>query len=369
MNMKSVVHLTGVVSCVICLGLLSNCGGASSQQSLQQLTIAPAALPNGTSETPYSQTIQASGGVAPFTWTVSAGALPHNLALSTSATNTVTISGTPDTAAQGVTFTVKVTDTAGQSATQIYIVSILLEPDTLTLEPAVLNFAPQLVGTASVAQTETITNTGSSEVALSSIALTGTDATDFGQNGCGSSVAAAANCSISVTFTPSQLGPRSASIIITDSTVGSPHSVSLSGVGLTSGPSATLSATSLAFGAQTIGFGGTPQSVTLTNYGMATLTIVSIATSADFSDSTTCGSALASGATCDVSVTFTPSQTGGVNGAITITENAAGTPQTISLSGTGVAGKCVSKGQQCRPGTACCAGLSCVAIGLRGACE
>jgi len=71
--MKSVMRLTLVLSCLISVALLSSCSGGSSQQSVQPLTIAPAALPNGTSETPYSQTIQASGGVAPFTWTVSAG--------------------------------------------------------------------------------------------------------------------------------------------------------------------------------------------------------------------------------------------------------------------------------------------------------
>jgi len=53
-------------------------GGGSFQQSTPPLMITTASLPNGTSETPYSQEIQASGGVAPFTWSVSTGTLPHN---------------------------------------------------------------------------------------------------------------------------------------------------------------------------------------------------------------------------------------------------------------------------------------------------
>ncbi len=355
--MKWVVRSIIVVSCLISAAVISNCGGGSSasQQAIPPLTITTAALPNGTSETPYSQTIQASGGVAPFTWTVSAGALPHNLALSSSVTNTVTISGTPDTAVQGVAFTIKVTDSANQSASQSYAVSILLEPDTLTLSPPSLSFAPQLIGAVSGAQAETVTNTGTSAVVISSIALTGTNAADFNQNStCSSSLAAGANCTINVTFTPSQLGPRSASITITDNTVGSPHSVSLSGVGLTSGPNATWSATSLTFGSQVIDTTSPAQSITLSNYGTMTLSIASIAATANFGESDNCGSSLASGASCTISVTFTPSGTGSVTGTLSVTDNAAGSPQTVSLSGTGVAGSCTPIGGTCGPGLPPC---------------
>jgi hypothetical protein len=329
-----VMRLMVVVSCVISVALLSRCGGGSSQQSVQRLTIAPAALPNGTSETPYSQTIQASGGVAPFTWTVSAGALPNNVALSSSTTDTVTISGTPDTAVQGLAFTVKVTDSASQAATQPYTVSILLEPDTLTLSPASLSFA-QLVGTSSGAQAEVITNTGTSAVVISSIALIGNPA-EFGQsNSCGSSLAAGLSCIIYVTFTPTQLGPMIAAIMITDNTVGSPHNVPLSGVGLTSGPNATLSAGNLGFATQHVGTTSPAHGITLTNYGSTVLNITSIAATANFGESDNCGSSLASGANCIINVTFTPSASGSLNGTLSITDNDPGSPQTVALSGTG----------------------------------
>jgi len=337
--MRSVMRLAVVLSCLISVALLSRCGGGSSQQSVQRLTIAPAALPNGTSETPYSQTIQASGGVAPFTWTVSAGALPHNVALSSSTTNTVTISGTPDTAAQGVAFTVKVTDAASQTASQPYTVSILLEPDTITLSAPSLTFTPQLVGTLSGAQLETVTNTGTAAVVISSIALAGNNASDFGQNHtCGASLGAGANCAINVTFTPSQMGPRGGAITITDSTVGSPHSVSLSGVGLTStGPNATLSAASLSFGgSQLVGTASPARSITLTNYGTTAVIFTGIALTANFSGTSNCrGHSLASGATCTTNVTFTPSASGNLAGTLTFTDNAPGSPQTVTLSGTG----------------------------------
>jgi Putative Ig domain/Cep192 domain 4/Abnormal spindle-like microcephaly-assoc'd, ASPM-SPD-2-Hydin len=367
--MKSIVRAMIIVSCLISAAMLSKCGGRSSQQ-FPQLTITTASLPNGTLETPYSQTIQASGGVAPFTWTVSAGGLPHNVALSSSTTNTETISGTPDTPAQGVAFTIKVTDSANQSATQSYTVSILLEPDTLTLAPSSLSFGLQLVGTVSSAQQETVTNTGTSAVVISSIALTGTNAADFTQSStCDSNVAAGANCTINVTFTPSQLGPRSASITITDNTMGSPHSVSLSGAGLTAGPNATLSATSLAFGDQVVGTTSAAQSITLSNYGTTTLSIASIAASTNFAETTTCSSTLASGASCTISVTFTPSNTGSVNGTLAVADTAADSPQIVSISGTGVGGRCGHQGEQCWPGHPCCSGLTCRKLGLRAFCE
>ncbi|PYU64181.1 MAG: hypothetical protein DMG49_27120 [Acidobacteria bacterium] len=97
------------------------------------LAISTTTLPDGMVGTPYSQDIQATGGVAPFTWVVGAGTLlPHNLNLDNSTTSTVTISGTPDTQQTAVQFTIQVTDSANQSATQSYTVTIK-NPPTLTI--------------------------------------------------------------------------------------------------------------------------------------------------------------------------------------------------------------------------------------------
>jgi len=366
--MKTIARAMTVGVCLIGAAVLSRCGGSS--QAMPPLTISTASVPNGTLYVPYSQAIQASGGVAPFTWTVTAGALPHNVALSGNLTNAVTIAGTPDTAVQGLAFTLTVTDSARQSAAQGYTVSILAEPDTLTLAAAGLSFAPQLTGTPSATQSETISNTGTSAVVISSIALSGANAADFTQsNTCGSSLAADSSCNVNTTFTPSQMGPRSSSIAITDNTMGSPHSFSLAGTGLTQGPDATFSAASLAFYSQTLDTTGTPQSVTMANYGTTTLRISSIATSADYGETTNCGSTLASGASCTIDVTFTPTSTGLLNGTLSIIDGADNSPQSVSLSGTGVAGQCTPVGQECRPGFSCCSGLVCRPYGDRGRCE
>jgi hypothetical protein len=213
-------------------------------------------------------------------------------------------------------------------------------------------------------QAETLTNSGTSVVAIASVALSGNNAADFSQNNsCGSSLAAGAACTINVTFTPSQSGQSSAAITITDSTVGSPHSVSLDGVGLISGPNATWSSTGLPFGSQTLDTTSLAEPITLTNYGTAALNISGIATTANFGETDNCGSILASEASCTVNVTFTPAGTGSLNGTLSVTDNAASSPQIVSLSGTGIAGMCIKSGQACgRPGTVCCSGLQCSAF-------
>jgi hypothetical protein len=332
--MKSAVRTMVIVGCLISVATLSKCGGGD--QKIQPMTITTAALPNGTIETEYNQPIQASGGVGPFHWTVSSGTLPHNLALNSSAANTATLAGTPDTAAQATPFTVTVTDSANRSASQAYTLSILLEPDTLTLSSPSLTFAPQLIGVPSGAQTETLTNTGTSAVLVSGSALTGTNAADFSQTStCSSSLEAGANCTFTVAFTPSQLGPRSASTTIADSTVGSPHSVPLNGVGLGSGPNATWSATSLTFATQLVGTASPAQSVTLSNYGTTTVNITGITVTTNFGETDNCSPSLASGASCTVNVTSTASATGNYSGTLSVSDNAPGSPQTVSLNGSG----------------------------------
>src|SRR4029077_6311301 len=64
------------------------------------------------------------GGVGPFSWSVSTGVLPHGLNMGSSSSSTVTISGTPDTVQTGMSFTVQVTDSSGQSKSQSYSVNI-----------------------------------------------------------------------------------------------------------------------------------------------------------------------------------------------------------------------------------------------------
>ena len=102
----------------------------------------------------------------------------------------------------------------------------------MSLSPASVIFPSQPVGTTSTPQTITLANTGSATLSIATLAVMGPSAKDFAQtNTCSSSLAAGANCAISITFTPSASGSRSASLTVTDNAAGSPQTVSLSGTG------------------------------------------------------------------------------------------------------------------------------------------
>jgi hypothetical protein len=95
-----------------------------------------------------------------------------------------------------------------------------------------LTFGSQIMGTTSAGKSVTLSNTGNAALSVTSVGLTGTNSGDFAQtNTCGSSVAANANCAISVTFTPAATGSRSAAVSIVDNASGSPHSIDLIGTG------------------------------------------------------------------------------------------------------------------------------------------
>jgi len=102
-------------------------------------------------------------------------------------------------------------------------------------------------------------------------------------------------------------------------------------------PTVSLSATSLGFGEQPVGTASGAQTVTLTNTSMVPLTIASITASGDFTRTFTCLSTLAPGASCSISVSFTPTALGLRSGTLMITDNAVGSPQTVALGGTGTA--------------------------------
>jgi hypothetical protein len=220
-------------------------------------------------------------------------------------------------------------------------VAILLQAPTVALSSTSLSFGDQVVGTSSAPHTVTLSN-GSSVLAsnLTNIAITGTNAADFSQaNTCGSGLPPGGECTITATFAPSRIGPRSASVTITDNAAGSPEVVALSGTGVVSGPNVTVSATSLMFATQLVGTSSLAQSVTLSNYGTATLNITSIgfagADPGDFHETNTCGSSVVPGASCTINVTFSPTQRGSRTAALSVPDNAPGSPQTVSLGGTG----------------------------------
>lgn len=201
-----------------------------------------------------------------------------------------------------------------------------------------LNFGNQNDGTTSAPLTITVTNTGNSTLTVSSVTITGPNAPDFSQtNTCtAGGVAPQSTCAINVTFTPSTTGTENATVNVIDNAPNSPETTTLTGVGETgSGPAVTLAPTSLVFPTQLVGTASTPQNVTLTNTGAALLSITSIATTGDFSQTNNCGSTVAVGASCTITVTFRPTTVNTRTGTVAVTDNAPASPQIVSLTGTG----------------------------------
>jgi len=212
-----------------------------------------------------------------------------------------------------------------------------VNPPGVSLSPATLTFAAQAVGTSSAPQVITLTNSGASQLTINMITITGLNVGDFSQtNTCGTGVAASASCSISVTFTPTTTSARSASVTITDNASGSPQSLVLSGTGVA--PAVGLSPTPLTFRNQLVGTMSAVQTLTMSNSGTAALSISSIgitgANAGDFTQTNTCGASVAASAGCSISVTFKPSTNGARIAAVTVTDNASGSPQAASISGT-----------------------------------
>jgi hypothetical protein len=206
-----------------------------------------------------------------------------------------------------------------------------------SLSPTSLSFGNQAVDTTSVAKKVTLTSSGTADLTISNIAITGTNANDFAQtNNCPASLAPGKKCTISVSFTPSQLGSRSASLTFTDNAADSPQNVLLTGTGIAQ---ATASPTSLTFALQTVGTTSAAQKVTLHNNLATQLTINSIAfggtNPGDFAETNSCDGSVPARGKCSISVTFTPAATGTRTATLTVSDSANNSPQTVSVKGTG----------------------------------
>ena len=202
-----------------------------------------------------------------------------------------------------------------------------------------LSFNPQLVGTTSPSQVITLASTGSTSFQITSIQVSAgftqtSDCPMLGAPGTSTGVAGGSSCSFSVMFVPTYGGPQSGNLTV-NGTNGESLSVLLNGTG-TTGPVASLSTASLVFPAQVVGTVSASQTVIFTNSGAGTVSTSSITANGPFSQSNNCGSALAAGTSCAISVAFSPSAYGPASNVLVIHDNINSLSYSIILSGTGV---------------------------------
>jgi hypothetical protein len=212
-----------------------------------------------------------------------------------------------------------------------------------SLGPA-LNFGNQLVLTTSNPMIATLNNPSGIAITGVTIAITGTNASEFqlSTTTCASTLPALSQCTISVTFTPSLLGPRSASLVVTDSA--GTQSVPLTGSG--SGPLYSVSPSPLSFPNTMVNTVSAPRSVTVRNNQTTPMTFTAIALNGLFGGQyrivtgTTCSTTtpVASGATCVINVTFNPQAVLGLGGIrpANLQLTASGLTTNVPLSGTAI---------------------------------
>ncbi len=191
---------------------------------------------------------------------------------------------------------------------------ILLQDSHLSLSPNPVNFgAVQLSSSKDL--TVTFANSGTDATQVTGLSVGGMGAGDFSvvfstltcqQDASGFVVPANGSCSVDITFTPAATGDRSAI---------------------------------LSFGQQVVGTTSAQVAVTVANAGTTDLVVTSASASGDFnSDAGGCTSQpIAPSQTCVISVSFSPAAAGGRSGTLTIKSNALSSPDSVSLSGTGIA--------------------------------
>jgi hypothetical protein len=105
--------------------------------------------------------------------------------------------------------------------------------------------------------------------------------------------------------------------------------------GATNGSALTASPSSLSFASTLTGSTSAAQTVTVSNPGSSSASVSSVSASGPFSQTNTCGTSIAAGGSCTVSVTFTPTAAGTASGTLSVASSAPGSPLTVALSGTG----------------------------------
>lgn len=202
-----------------------------------------------------------------------------------------------------------------------------------------LNFPVTPYGTQSSAFA-ILTNTSTVPVHVSNAFMAGAGASDYPfTTKCNGTIPPGGQCTWIIDFNPTPQdfkfwGYEHANFVVTDDAPGSPHSVRLTGIG--TALQITPKVRSLNFGDQAVGTTSAGKVVTIQNVWSGPITFSSINATGDYSQQNNCGSSLASGASCDVEVKFTPEKTGSDPGVLYLNDSDMQSPQVLILYGAGI---------------------------------
>ncbi len=201
----------------------------------------------------------------------------------------------------------------------------------MQLAPSGLTFSGQPLQAASGPQTVTVTNSGSTSLMVSNIAVTG----DFFETDTcsGTSITPGGTCKIQVTFTPSASGTRTGTLTVIANISNGQQSITLTGTGTTQSAIVVMPG-NVAFGGQQVGTTSAAQQVTVSNTSSGSIALTQESVTGPFAISiNSCSSTLDASTGCTLAIVFQPTQSGAANGVLTIVSG-QGT-QNIDLSGSG----------------------------------
>jgi hypothetical protein len=263
---------------------------------------------------------------------------------------TVNVTFTPTTVGNKAA---SLTVTSNASPAGVTLEGIGINPNISVAPVGPIDFGSVLISQTSPATQVTISNTGTTPLVVSSIAIGGTDSTQFGvavggTNACASlapTIAAGGNCTVNVTFAPTSIAAKTAALNIASNDGDTPTaSVTLNGNGIDPGISVTPVGP-INFDPLLVGDTSPATQVTISNTGTTPLVVSSIAIGG--TDITQFGVAvggtnacaslaptIAAGGNCTVNVTFAPTSTGAKTAALNVASNVS--PASVTLNGTGI---------------------------------
>lgn len=217
--------------------------------------------------------------------------------------------------------------------TQVPRAPLILTPRTCPLASQTWEaFGQQALDTTSVTQPVYLTNLGTTAVKLTAKTTNNPDFIVSSSN-CGGSIPAGQKCQVNMAFKPSVIGEETATLTLTDSYTGSPQLVNLTGTGSALSLSAPLG---LTFPGN-VSIGKTESlKLTVKNISTSAVSFSSIAIVGSYTQTNTCGTSLAAGTSCSVTVNFNPigSTSGFEYGNLILTDSDPSSPQTVWLKGT-----------------------------------
>lgn len=266
-----------------------------------------------------------------------AGKLPTGVTFLDNGNGTGTLGGTPSV---GGTFPITFTASNGVGSPAVQSFTLIVTKPRVSLTPTSIDF-PQSYLNQVKSRNVTVKNLSRVPLTINNVSLTlgaGTNPGDFSfVKSCPGTLAGGDSCEIVVSSNAIDVGSLSATLDVADDAASSPQQVSLSATVIN--PMGSFNPKSLPFGLRKVGTAHT-KTTTFTNIGTTTLDIDSFAITGanadDFSaDHSACPSSLTPGASCQISVTFTPRATGAREAKLVVTDNAQDKTQCVVLSGQG----------------------------------